>query len=84
VIDRRGDLLADPQVSPFGLPAGDGGGRPLMETIMDAVVDAIESLPRPRRKDAEAVREAVRRAVRAAVAGVWGKKPVCTVVVTVV
>jgi hypothetical protein len=30
------------------------------------------------------VREAVRRAVRAAVAGVWGKKPVCTVVVTVV
>ncbi|MBC8020710.1 MAG: hypothetical protein H7X78_05810, partial [Methyloceanibacter sp.] len=43
----------------------------------------IDSIPRPKRKDEALVSEAVRRSVRAAVNQAWGKKPVCSVLLTV-
>ncbi|MCB1495670.1 MAG: ribonuclease J [Bauldia sp.] len=83
VIDAKGELLADPQVGLVGVPAIDAANRPLSESVLNAALGAIESIPR-RRRHAEIVREAVRRAVRAEVAGIWGKKPNCTVFLTVV
>ena len=84
VVDGRGDLVVDPEVALVGLPKDDGAGRPLQETVMAAALDTLESLPRAYRRDPDGVSESVRRAVRAAVGELWGKKPVCTVLVTVV
>jgi len=83
-IDRKGETLADPELRLTGLPIRDAAGRPLEETVLNAVTGTLDSLPRPQRRDPDVVGEAVRRAVRAAVADAWGKKPVCTILVSVV
>ena len=57
------------------MPAGKPDGQP-------SRVDA--QLGRQRRKDQALVSEAVRRGVRAAVNQAWGKKPVCSVLLTVI
>ncbi len=84
VMSTRGDLLADPEVALAGLPEADRNGHPFPEIVEDAVDGAFDSIPKARRKDRELVAEAVRRSVRAAVREAWGKKPVCTVLVSVV
>jgi ribonuclease J len=84
VLDDKGDVALDPSVALAGLPREDANGRPLAETAMSAVIGTLDSIPRRRRRDPDVVSEAVRRAVRAAVNEVWGKKPVCTVFVSVV
>ncbi|HXG79377.1 MAG TPA: ribonuclease J [Methyloceanibacter sp.] len=83
VLSEKGHLLADPEVALTGLPAADNGGTPMLEIARDAVLGTIESIPRPKRKDQSIVSEAVRRSVRAAVNQAWGKKPMCSVLVTV-
>ena len=83
VLDRNGEIEADPGIALIGLPRVDAAGRPMQETVMNAVLGALDSLPRARRRDRDVVREAVCRAVRAAVNELWGKKPNCTVLVTV-
>ena len=83
VLSDKGLLLADPAVALTGLPATDRAGTPLDTIARDAVVGTIESIPRPRRKDQALVCEAVRRGVRAAINQAWGKKPMCSVLLTV-
>jgi ribonuclease J len=65
------------------MPEEDNRGVPLDEIARDAAIGTVESIPRPRRKDPQLVSEAVRRAVRAALGQAWGKKPICTVLTTV-
>jgi ribonuclease J len=84
VLDHNGDLAADPEVVLTGLPHLDLTGRRIDETVLNAVHTTLDSIPRRRRRDDDVVREAVRRAVRGSLREVWGKKPVCTVIVTVV
>jgi ribonuclease J len=84
VLSNKSMLLADPEVMLSGLPELDREGTPLAEIARDAALGAIESIPRPRRKDQALVAEAVRRSVRAAINQAWGKKPVCSVLVTVI
>lgn len=83
VIDKKGNLLGEPQIALTGLPDTDAVGEPFHEIVLDAVVGAIESIPRQRRKDAELVRESARRAARAETNQRWGKKPLCRVLVSV-
>ncbi|MEZ5873754.1 MAG: ribonuclease J [Hyphomicrobiales bacterium] len=83
VLSEKGALMAEPEVALAGLPATDMNGIPLADIARDTTVGTIESIPRPRRKDPALVREAVRRAVRAAINQAWGKKPVCSVLLTV-
>ncbi|HEX2448871.1 MAG TPA: ribonuclease J [Methyloceanibacter sp.] len=83
VLSEKGHLLADPEIAVTGLPATDNEGTPFAEIARDAVIGTIESLPKPKRKDQALVSEAVRRSVRAAVNQAWGKKPVCSVLLTV-
>ena len=83
VLTSKGELVAEPEVSLIGLPEEDNRGVPLEEIARDAAVGTVESIPRPRRKDPNLVAEAVRRGVRSGLNQVWGKKPVCTVLVTV-
>jgi ribonuclease J len=52
--------------------------------VLDAVDGTLRSIPEKNRKNPEALGEAVRRSVRAAVNEVWGKKPICKVLVNVV
>jgi ribonuclease J len=84
VVDGRGEVQGEPQVELIGVARADASGRPMEETAMDAVMATLDSVPRPVRRDPEALGEAVRRAVRAAIAQAWGKKPLCTVFVSVV
>jgi len=82
-LTTKGELVIDPEVSVIGLPEQDNRGIPFWEIARDAAIGTVESIPRPRRKDPALVTEAVRRAVRAAINQAWGKKPVCTVLTTV-
>lgn len=84
VIDRHGDLAADPQAVLFGIPHTDDDGRSFSEIVDSAIFGAFDSIPRPRRKDAKTVGEAVRRSVRAAINSAWGKKTICSVMVSTV
>ena len=84
VLDRRGEIAAEPQVALKGMPDADLDGEPLEEIALDAVAGALAGIPRPRRRDRETVGEAVRRSVRAAIYQAWGKRPICSVLVSVV
>jgi ribonuclease J len=84
VVDGRGEVRGEPQINLLGIPQADAAGRPMEETAMDAVLATLDSVPRPVRRDPDALGEAVRRAARAAIAQAWGKKPLCTVLVSVV
>jgi ribonuclease J len=83
VLSDKGALLADPEVALSGLPVTNIQGVSFESIARDAAIGTIESIPRPRRKDQALVSEAVRRGVRAAVNQAWGKKPVCSVLLTV-
>jgi ribonuclease J len=83
-VDAKGETAAEPAVRLLGVPATDNTGRSLEDAALDAVMETLDSVPRPMKRDAEALSEAIRRSVRAAVAQAWGKKPICTVFVTVV
>ena len=83
VLSEKGALLADPEVALSGVPAFNLQGIAFETIARDAAIGAIESIPKPRRKDEAMVSEAVRRSVRAAVNQAWGKKPVCSVLLTV-
>ncbi|HQY74900.1 MAG TPA: ribonuclease J, partial [Aestuariivirga sp.] len=75
VLDEKLQLADDIQLLGDGLPPG------LEDDLLDAAEDAFESMPKPRRKDAVAVAETIRIAVRRAADQIWGKKPVCKVLV---
>ena len=83
VLTTKGELVADPEVALTGLPNTDAQGISFAEIAQDAAIRTVQSIPRPRRKDPALVSEAVRRGVRAALNQAWGKKPVCTVLLTV-
>jgi ribonuclease J len=84
VLSRKGELMADPQVELDGVPIEDRDGEPLLDIAYSAVEGTLKSIPAARRKDPDMVEEAVRRSVRSAIANVWGKKPICKVLVSVV
>ncbi len=81
VLSKRGELLDDPGVEIDGVPAETGKRTPMLDVVPTAVDGTLRSIPPARRKDPALVEDAVRRAVRAAVNEVWGKKPICKVMV---
>ena len=83
VLSGKGVLLAEPEIALTGLPAADAQGTAFAAIVRDAVTGTIDSIPRPKRKDQALVSDAVRRSVRAAVNQAWRKKPMCSVLVTV-
>ena len=83
VLTSKGELVADPEVALNGLPAAAADGTAFSEIVRSAAIGTVKSIPRPRRKDPSMVSEAVRRGVRAAVNQAWGKKPICSVLLTV-
>jgi ribonuclease J len=84
VVSRKGAVLTDPMALIDGVPAEDAEGEDMLDIVLDAVDGTLRSIPEKNRKNPEALGEAVRRSVRAAVNEVWGKKPICKVLVNVV
>ena len=74
LINEKGDL-EDLVLEADGLPAA------LPKDLEDLADQAFTAMPRAKRKDDATVSEAVRSAIRRACDNVWGKKPVCKVVV---
>jgi ribonuclease J len=83
-LDDKGMLAADPEVELIGIPEVDQDGGKFAELVYDVALETVEEMPKARRRDPDAIGESVKRAVRAAVAGRWGKKPLCIVLVVVV
>ncbi len=84
IMQRNGELATDPEVAVVGLPSRDNNGVDMGERVLSAVYNAVESIPKTRRKDRELVRDAVLRSIRAEMKLAWGKKPVCSVLVSTV
>jgi ribonuclease J len=80
-LSGRGDLVGDPWIDMTGLPEQAGPKESMEDCVADAVDSAMSSLPKARRRDAAAVEQAIQRSVRGAVNNVWGKKPLCHVLV---
>ncbi|MGL4325338.1 MAG: ribonuclease J [Beijerinckiaceae bacterium] len=80
-IDSKGQYASNPEVVVMGLPAMTRDGRDMVELVCTAVDEVLDGLPKPKRRDPEAVETAIERAVRNSVNQVWGKKPVCHVMV---
>lgn len=83
-LDERGHLVGDIELDCAGVPEIEVDGETLMDRVADAIMETIESLPKARRRDPEAVRESVEKTIRGALNRVWGKKPLCHVLVLTV
>ena len=59
-------------------------GTPFAEIARDAVIGTIESLPKPQAQGSGAGERGGPPRVRAAVNQAWGKKPMCSVLLTVI
>lgn len=81
-VTAKGDMVAEPQLSMLGIPEADEQGRSLPDMVYDTIDSVIDSIPKPRRKDPDLLGEAVRKGVRATIGEVWGKRPLCEVMVT--
>jgi ribonuclease J len=80
-MDARGDPLSRPVVLIDGIPLFDEEDVPLGAILADTADTVLASIPRSRRRDDEAVREAMRIAIRRTAEEIWGKKPVCHVLI---
>lgn len=80
-IGERGELLGEPEVELSGLPEFTRSNEPMETFVTDAVYECLDSLPKHKRRDVDAIEEAVSRAIRGQVNSVWGKKPLCHVMV---
>jgi ribonuclease J len=80
-VDKKGDLLGDPDVVFAGVPRKGKFGEEMGEVIDEALFATFEGLPRARRRDPDAVSTAIERSVRGAISSVWGKKPMVHVMV---
>ncbi|MDE2447145.1 MAG: ribonuclease J [Alphaproteobacteria bacterium] len=75
LITEKLELAEDMVVLVDGVPDG------LDEDFAEAAEKAFDSMPRAKRKDDGTVEEVVRTAIRREADNIWGKKPVCKVVV---
>lgn len=78
VVDRKGKLVTDPQVTALGLLDAEHYAEE-HDTVVETARDAYEDLPLSGRLDDGVAREAVRRAVRRTLKDMLGHKPVTTV-----
>ncbi|GBF28421.1 ribonuclease J [bacterium MnTg02] len=84
VLSRKGELVSEPLITMEGIPNLDEFGDQIYDLVLDTINGTLESIPRARRKDDALVSEAVRRSVRAAIKQVWGKRPICSVLVSLI
>jgi ribonuclease J len=81
VIDKDGDLLADPDIVCEGLPRMADEHDSFEDVLYDAGVSAFENIPPKKRRDPGRIEQAVERALRSEAREIWGKKPIINVFV---
>lgn len=81
VLSRRGEMLDEPAIELDGVPLETARGTPMMDVVFGSIDGTLRSIPPAKRKDPALIEDAVRRAVRASVNDIWGKKPICKVLV---
>ena len=82
VINKQGDLLADPDIVCEGLPRMADAQDTFEDVLYDAGVAAYENIPPKKRRDDNRIEHAVERAIRAEARDIWGKKTLVDVFVT--
>ncbi len=85
VIDKAGNLLADPVFASEGIPIEDKQTpqTPLTYDVLHKEIKGtLKSVAKKSRRNKGVVKEAVRRAVRAKINFLWGKKTVCIIMVS--
>jgi ribonuclease J len=80
-LDDHGDLVGEPALVTDGLPQYSASEEPFDRLLLEIVDRAVSTMPRARRYEDGPVIELVRGAVRREADALWGKKPVCRVVV---
>ena len=78
VLDRRGALVDDPQVTLHGVVEPDDPDG-IEDLAIDAVIDAVEDQPKRARGDDDGIAEAARRALVGAIRRTTGKRPLARV-----
>jgi len=82
VIDKRGDLMADPEIVCEGLPRMVDHEDSFEDVLYDAAIGAYESIGPKQRKDKKRVEQAIEKAIRAEAREIWGKKPLVSVLIS--
>ncbi len=82
VLDRKGEVLCDPVLETFGVPEEDREGGSIADHLFEAADGVLNSLAKSRRRDDDLVEDAVYRAIRKEAYRIWGKKPVCRVLLS--
>jgi ribonuclease J len=80
-VSGRGDLVGEPWIEMTGLPVVGSADKTMQDIVAYAVEDALTNLPKGRRRDPGALEQAIERSVRGSVNAVWGKKPLCHVMI---
>ncbi|MFY8150944.1 MAG: MBL fold metallo-hydrolase, partial [Hyphomicrobiales bacterium] len=83
-VSDKGEIVSDPDVKAAGLPSTLQNGDDMVDFIAETALEILEGLSKPKRRDPDVIEGAIARGVRSALNGVWGKKPVCHVIVLVV
>jgi len=78
-LESDGKLRGDLKIATEGLPILTEDGEEMQDIIRDAVETTLDATPRPRRKQADTMEQLIAQNVRRAVNMVWGKKPICRV-----
>ncbi len=82
ILDHHNEMMAEPDVRMEGIPYDDEFGLDIEEKVIETIEGAIYSIPKSRRKELEKVEEAVRRSIRNEINRLWGKKPLCHVIIS--
>jgi len=83
-VNRRGDIITDPDVVLDGIPKHAKNGEEMYDVVLDAVDNAIDGLPKARRKNLDRLEDTIHRVVRSAISNEWGKRPIVKVMVALV
>jgi ribonuclease J len=82
VLDRKGKLIAGPELTAIGLPGDeDYALDEALDDLAEEAEDALASLAREERGDDEAVRTMVSRKVKKACQRIWDRRPIVETVV---
>jgi ribonuclease J len=84
VLNKRGDVVAEPHVILDGVPYEDSDGQSMDDLAEKALNGALKSMSPARRKDTPIFEEAIKKAVRGEIGNAWGKKPVVKVLISMV
>lgn len=80
-IDDKGNVIGEAEVQIAGVPSTSRDGDDLAVRIGEIIDETIDNFPPRKRRDTNAFSTAIERAIRNDLRYVWGKKPICHVLI---